>query len=93
MPSIRLSLAIFVVGNAVLAWFAHREYTNLVEFCEDSFEVQQGGDRFSCLEPYNWPWIYMEGFFVLLLEIALLVVVGAAIVHRRGKRRPIPEVQ
>jgi hypothetical protein len=93
MPSIKVAVTIFVIGNAVLVWFAHREYSSLVEYCEDSLEVQLGGDRLSCLEPYNWPWIYMEMLFALLLEIALLVVVGAAVVHWRGKRRPTPEVQ
>jgi hypothetical protein len=93
VPSIRCAVVIFVAANAFLAWFVHREYRSLVEYCKDSPEVQQGGDRFSCLEPPNWFAINVALLFLLLLEIALVTVVGAAVVHSWGKRRPTPEIQ
>jgi hypothetical protein len=76
-----------------MAFFAYREYRGLIDYCKDSYEVRQGGDRFSCVEPGGWFAVMVEVLFAAFLEIALLVVVGAAVVHWWSKRRPIPEVQ
>jgi hypothetical protein len=76
-----------------MAFFAYRGYRGLIDYCKDSYEVRQGGDRFSCVEPGGWFAVMSGVLFAALLEIALLVVVGAAVVHWRGKRRPIPEAQ
>jgi hypothetical protein len=90
LPSIRLAVAIFVVGNAILAFFAYRGYASLRDYCEGSPEVTAGGDRFSCLEPPHWFAINMALLALLLLEIALVVVVGAAVVHSRRRGRVTP---
>jgi hypothetical protein len=85
MPSVRLALAIFVGGTVMLALLAYLEYGRLVDYCEGSPEVAAGGDSLSCLEPQHWN---AEAFIfgVLgLLELALLVVVGAAVVHARSQ--------
>jgi hypothetical protein len=87
MPSVRLALAIFAGGTVVLAFLAYRLYESMVEYCEGSPEVAAGGDRFSCLEPQHW---FADAVFfglLALLELALVVVVGAAVVHARGKAR------
>jgi hypothetical protein len=88
MPSIRLASAILVVGNAILAFFAYREYQSLLDYCEGSPEVVAGGDRFSCLEPQHWFTVGFGLLVALLLEVALLVVVGVAVVHWRSTRYP-----
>jgi hypothetical protein len=87
MPSVRLALAIFAGGTAVLAVLAYREYGRLVDYCEGSPEVMAGGDSLSCLEPQHWA---AESFifgFLALLEVSLIVVVGAAVVHSRSRSR------
>jgi hypothetical protein len=85
MPSIRLAVAIFAVGNALFAFLGYREYRSLLDYCEDSPEVRAGGDSLSCLEPQHWFAIQFELLALLLLEIALVVVVGASVVHWRRR--------
>ena len=90
MPSVRLALAIFAVGTAAVAYAALRLYRSMVEYCDGSPEVAAGGDRLSCLEPQHW-FADAVAFGVLaLLELALVVVVGAAVVRARGTH-PIGE--
>jgi hypothetical protein len=91
MPSVRLALAIFVVGNAVLAVLAYRGYQSLLDYCEDSPEVAMGGDSLSCLEPQHWFTVQFALLVLLLFEIAVAVVVGAAVV--RSRRRLGSELQ
>ena len=88
MPSIRLASAILVVGNTVLAFFAEREYQSLIDYCAGSYEVAATGDRFSCLEPQHWFAVSALFLFGLVLEIALVVVMGAAVVHWWSRRHP-----
>jgi hypothetical protein len=88
MPSIRLSLAIFFVGSAILAFLAYRGYRYHVDYCEGSPEVAAGGDSLSCLEPQHWSAALVMLSVVVLLEIALVVVVGAAVVYRRSRQVP-----
>jgi hypothetical protein len=87
MPSIRVAAAILAAGTGLLSFLAIREYRSLVDYCEGSPEVAAGGDNLSCLEPQHW---FAEAAIfgvLLLLEVALLVVLGAAVVHRRKQRR------
>jgi hypothetical protein len=69
-----------------LLFLAVMEYRRLADYCEGSPEVAAGGDALSCLEPQHWSSEAFIAGVLLLLEIALLVVLGAAL-HRRGKRR------
>ena len=93
MPSIRLAVAVFVAGTAILTVFGYRQYRSLLDYCEGSPEVTAGGDSLSCLEPPHWFAIQFVVLVALLLEIALVVVVGAAVVHRRSRRRLDSEVR
>jgi hypothetical protein len=85
VPSVRLALAIFVAGTTILAFLAYRWYQSHVDYCEGSPEVVAGGDALSCLEPQHWFALQAVFAVLLLLEVALVVVVGAALVHRRSK--------
>ena len=85
MPSVRLALAIFAVGSTVLAAVAFWAYRSALDYCKGSYEVRSGGDGLSCLEPQHWFTINVGILGVLLLELALVVVVGAAVVHARRK--------
>jgi hypothetical protein len=87
VQSIRLAFAIFAVGNAILAFLVYWEYRSLLDYCEGSPEVQAGGDGLSCLEPHHWFAVDAELLVLFLLECALVVVVGAAVVSRRKSRR------
>jgi hypothetical protein len=93
VPSVRLALAIFGAGTTILAFLAYRWYQFHVDYCEDSPEVSAGGDALSCLEPQHWFALQAVLAVLLLLEIALAVVVGAAVVHRRRNLRRTVEVQ
>jgi hypothetical protein len=93
MPSVRLAVAIFVVGSAIVAFLAYRGYRSQVDYCEGSPEVVAGGDSLSCLEPQHWFAALVVLSVLVLVELALAVVVGAAVVHWRSKRRLRPEVQ
>jgi hypothetical protein len=89
MPSVRLALAILAGGTAFLSHFAYRLYQSMVNYCEGSPEVAAGGDKLSCLEPQHW-FANSAIFGVLvLLEVALVVVVGAAVVHSRSTSRAV----
>jgi hypothetical protein len=83
---LRISLALFVAGTASLAFLVLREYRSLSSYCEGSFEVSEGGDRYSCLEPYNWFAIEAGAAFALILELGLLVLVVVALVRWRRTR-------
>jgi hypothetical protein len=93
VPSVRLAFAIFVAGTTVLAFLAYRWYRSHVDYCEDSPEVAAGGDALACLEPQHWFALQAVLAVLLLLEIALAIVVGAALVHRRRRLRRTAEVQ
>ena len=86
VPSVRVASAIWIAGTALLLLLAVMEYRRLVDYCEGSPEVAAGGDALSCLEPQHWFSEAVIGGGLVLLEIALLVVLGAAL-HRRGDRR------
>jgi hypothetical protein len=86
VPSVRLASALWIGGTAILLFLAVLEYRRLVDYCEDTPEVLAGGDALSCLEPQHWLSEAVIAGVLLLLEIALLVVFGAAL--RRRKRRP-----
>ena len=87
MPSVRLASAIFIAGTAVLAFLAYRGHQSLVDYCEGSPEVAAGGEGLSCLEPQHWTTIVAGVGLLLMLEIGLSVVLGAAIVNRRRTQR------
>jgi hypothetical protein len=87
MPSVRLTLAIFAAGNALLGFAVYHEYRSLASYCDGSPEVAAGGDKFSCLEPQHWFSIEFEAFVLLILWIASAVTLGAAIVHDRNPDR------
>ena len=83
MPSVRLASALVIAGTAVLSFLALWEYRSLVDYCEGSREVAAGGDNLSCLEPYHWFSVAAIAGVLLLLEVAVWIVFGAAIVRRR----------
>jgi hypothetical protein len=87
MPSVRLALPLFVGGTGLLAVLAQRAYASMVDYCEGSPEVAAGGDELSCLEPQHWFANSMIFGVLALLELSLIVVVGAAVVHARSKPR------
>jgi hypothetical protein len=83
---LRISVALFVAGTALLVFLVLREYRSLSTYCEGSFEVSQGGDRYSCLEPYNWFALEVGAAVVLVLELGLVVFVVVALVRWRRTR-------
>jgi len=73
----------FIVFNAVAAWRAYRYYHWLLDSCEDENEYT-GGSGLDCLEPYNWPYIYMMGFLWFCAAVFLAGAMVVAYRHRRG---------
>jgi hypothetical protein len=84
---VRIALAIFGAGSAVLAFLTYRRYQSLVDYCSDSPEVASGGDNLSCLEPYNWFAIQIELLVLLVAELGLAVLAVGGLV-RWQKQRP-----
>jgi uncharacterized membrane protein YedE/YeeE len=84
---VRLGMAIFVLGTAILAFLAYREYQYHVDSCKDSPEVAAGGDKLSCLEPYNWFAIHLGVFALLLAELGLATLLAAGLFRRLKRRR------
>ena len=84
---VRIALAVFGAGTVLLAFVAYREYQSLVEYCSDSPEVAAGGDKLSCLEPYNWFAIQLEVLVLLVAELGLATLVLGGLV-RWQKQRP-----
>lgn len=80
---------VFVAGTASLAFLVVREYRSLSRYCEGSPEVSAGGDRYSCLEPYNWLAIEVGAAFALFLELCLVVLLLVALVRWRRTRPPL----
>ena len=84
---IRLAVPIFGVGTGTLAYLAYRLYQSQVDYCKDSFEVADGGDKFSCLEPQHWFANAIAVAFLLLMELGLVVLVAGALVRWHKQRR------
>jgi hypothetical protein len=76
-----------VAGTTLSAYLAYRGYESLVGYCEGSPEIRAGGDSLSCLEPQHWLTVTAVLLVLVLFEVALGVVVGAAVVHQRRLRR------
>jgi hypothetical protein len=70
--SLRVALGLFMAGTAGLVFLSYLEYQRVIDYCADSPEVEAGGDKFSCLEPYHW---LAEAGFALG---GLIVVIGLA---------------
>ena len=85
MPSVRLAFAIWIAGTGLLLFLGALENRRLVDYCKGSPEVAAGGDSLSCLEPQHWFSETVIAGALVLLEIALLVVLGVAL-HRRRER-------
>jgi hypothetical protein len=85
-----VATAIFGVGTAILAFLAYRMYQSLVAYCNDSPEVAAGGDKLSCLEPYNWFAIQLEVLVLLSIELGLATILVVGVVHWRKQRRLKP---
>ena len=68
----------FVAGAVGLVLLGYLEYRRLIDYCEGSPEVEAGGDRFSCLEPYNWMAEAgsVLGGVIVLIGLGILVVVA-----------------
>jgi hypothetical protein len=82
------AIGTFAIGTATVAYLAHHEYQATVNYCKGSPEVAAGGGKFSCLEPYNWPWIDMEILFAIIVELGLVVLLVTGLgVGLRGWRR------
>jgi hypothetical protein len=84
---IRLAVLIFGVGTAMLPLLAYRRYQSLVDYCRGSPEVEAGGDKLSCLEPYNWFAIQFELLVLLLAQLGLAVLLVAGLLHWWKRRR------
>jgi hypothetical protein len=72
------------------AFLGYREHQRLIEYCADSPEVEAGGDRLSCLEPYNW--LAEAGFVVggLIVVFGLATLVVTAFLRRCSSRGQTP---
>jgi hypothetical protein len=84
---IRVAVPIFGVGTAILTFLAYRRYQSLVDYCRGSPEVEAGGDKLSCLEPYNWFAIQFELLVLLLAELGLAIVLVVGLVRWQKQRR------
>jgi hypothetical protein len=86
VPSVRGAVALFGVVSGVLAisWLWY--YRSLVDYCEPEND-RLGRSGLDCLQPSHWFAISGMLFASLLVEIALAVVVGAALVRSR-KHQP-----
>jgi hypothetical protein len=84
---IRIAIAIFGVGTAILAFLAYRLYQSQVDYCKDSPEVSAGGDKFSCLEPQHWFANALALSFFLLIELGLATTLAVGFVRWRKQRR------
>jgi hypothetical protein len=87
---IPVGTAIFGVGTAILTFLAYRRYQSLVDYCRGSPEVDAGGDKLSCLEPYNWFAIQGELLVLLSVELGLATILVVGVVHWRKQRRLKP---
>jgi hypothetical protein len=85
---IRLAVPIFGVGTAMLMLLAYGRYRSLVDYCRDSPEVEAGGDKLSCLEPYNWFAIQFELLVLLLAQVGLAILLVAGFLRWWKQRRP-----
>jgi hypothetical protein len=85
---VRVALAIFGAGSALLALLTYRRYQSLVDYCSDSPEVASGGDKLSCPEPGTWFAINLELLVLLVAELGLAVLVLGGLV-RWQKLRPL----
>jgi hypothetical protein len=81
-----VAVALFVVVTTGLAIFWWRYYLSLLDYCKAENRAL-GRSGLDCLEPSNWFAINGMLFVSAVAEIAVAVVVGAAVVHRR-KRVP-----
>lgn len=88
MPSVRVAVALVVVVNAVLAFLAYWYYESLLEYCEDFPDRKLGSSGLDCLEPAHWFAVNVMLLGCVIVEIALAVVLGAAVVHRRKRQPP-----
>lgn len=72
---LRAGVFAFVLFNAVAAALAYWYHQSLLDYCEPENRYT-GGSGLDCLEPYNWPFIYMLGlgWLVVALTLAALVV-------------------
>jgi hypothetical protein len=85
---IRLAMAIFGVGTAILAFLAYRLYQSQVDYCNGSPEVEAGGDNLSCLEPQHWFAFGLALLVLLAAELGLVTMVAGGLV-RWQKQRPL----
>jgi hypothetical protein len=88
----RLAMAVFGVGTAILAFLAYRLYQSQVDYCKDSPEVSAGGDKFSCLEPQHWFANALAVSFLLLMELGLAILLAGGSVRwwkQRRSERPL----
>jgi hypothetical protein len=84
---LRLVMAIFGVGTAIIAFLAYRLYQSQVDYCKGSPEVSAGGDKFSCLEPQHWFANTLALSFLLLIELGLAIILAVGLVHWQKQRR------
>ena len=89
MPSVRVAVALFVVVTTCLAIFWWRYYLSLLDYCEAENRYL-GRSGLDCLEPPHWFAINGLLFASAIAEIALAVVVGAALLQRRQRQLTEP---
>jgi hypothetical protein len=82
MPSVRVALAIFVCVNAVMALWTYYQYQRMLDYC-----TNLDGAGLECLGGTRagqiWAAVSFEVSIWIALEVAALVVLGAALVNRR----------
>ena len=87
------SLGAFVLIDLGAFILAYRYHQSLLDYCDDENRAT-GGSGLDCLEPYNWPFIYMLMLAWFTVACALLAVVLQAYRRRRsagaaGQRRVV----
>jgi hypothetical protein len=73
-----------LAGIGIVAFLGYRVY-GLTD-CSGSPEVLAGGDRFSCLEPYNWFAINMSAVFLALFGVSFVALLVVHLVQLRRNR-------
>ena len=71
-----------------MVFLAYRGYESLVGYCEGSPELRAGGDKLSCLEPQHWSAVGAGSLVLVILEVSLGVLLGAAALHQRKVTAP-----
>jgi hypothetical protein len=88
-PSVRLALAIVLAMNVVMAFWTYHQYNRMLDYCAGF-----GRSGLECLTGNRVQQLGQAIFFEVgvwvILELAGLVLLGAAIMNRRHSATDIP---